>query len=86
MDKTIKLTVNGSELTFNMNLAAYNCYLNEVQPTNKVGPAQNLCMRTVAPESKATLQDLLQQPGMGVMLMASLIEEYMPDIKITVGK
>lgn len=86
MDKTIKLTVNGRALTFNMSLGVYNRYLNELQATNKVGPAQNLCTRTVADESKAALQELLQQPGVGVQIAGSLVEEYTPDIEIEVGK
>lgn len=86
MDKTIKLTVNGRELTFNMSLGVYNRHLNEVQPTNKVGPAQNLCMRTVAADDKATLQELLQLPAMAVQIASKLIEEYTPDIEIEVGK
>lgn len=86
MDKTIKLTVNGRELTFNMSLGVYNRYLNELQATSKVGPAQNLCMRTVADTSEDALKELLQQPGAGVQIAGKLVEEYTPDIEIEVGK
>lgn len=86
MDKTIKLTVNGRALTFNMSLGIYNRYINELQPTSKIGPAQNLCTRTVADESKAALQELLQLPGMAVHIASELVGEYTPDIEIEVGK
>ncbi|WP_116305630.1 putative phage tail assembly chaperone [Nitratidesulfovibrio sp. HK-II] len=86
VDKTIKLNVNGRELTFNMSLGIYNRYINELQPSSKVGPAQNLCTRSVADESKAALQELLQLPGMAVQIASKLFEDYTPDIEIEVGK
>lgn len=86
MDKTIKMTVNGRALTFNMSLGVYNRYLNELQATSKVGPAQNLCTRTVDCESEDALKELLQLPGTGVLIAGKLVEEYTPDIEIEVGK
>lgn len=86
MDKQISLKVNGTPLTFNMSLGIYNRYLNELQPTNKVAPATNLLTRTVDTASKAALQEMLQLPGMSVLLASALIEHFTPDIEIELGE
>ena len=36
MEKKISLTVNDNELHFNVSLADYNKYINELTPSNKV--------------------------------------------------
>lgn len=86
MDKNLTLRVNGLELRFCMTLPTYNRYLNELQPTSKVAPAHNLCMRTVEPDSRAALQDLLALPGVGVQLAAQLVAAYTPDVEIELGE
>lgn len=86
MQKTITLAVNGQDLTFNLDMATYNKYVNELQPTSKVAPAENFLRRTVHKEQKDALNALLQIPSVGVQLAAALINEYMPDLEIEVGK
>ncbi len=86
MEKKISLTVNDNELHFNVSLADYNKYINELTPSNKVAPARNFLMRCVDVESREALRDLVDQPGVGLQIASALMEEYMPEVNITVGK
>ncbi|BCS89965.1 putative phage tail assembly chaperone [Pseudodesulfovibrio sediminis] len=86
MNKTITLEVNGTDLTFEMTPDAYNKFINEMQPTNKVAPAHSLLMRTVTDDTKDDLKDLLKKPGAALELVGSLVSEYTPDLSIIVGK
>ncbi|MBI9080270.1 MAG: putative phage tail assembly chaperone [Pseudodesulfovibrio sp.] len=86
MEKTIVLTINGTDITFNMTAKDHTAYVNEVMPSNKVAPAHNLLMRTVSSDSKDALKELLKLPGMAINVTAKLMEEFTPDIVITVGK
>ena len=83
MEKGITVTVNETELHFTVTLADYN---NELTPNNKVAPARNFLMRTVDAQCKEALREMVDLPGVGVQVAAALIEEYMPDVNITVGK
>lgn len=86
MEKKITLTVNDKQLNFTVTLADYNKYINEITPFNKVAPARNFLMRTVDADCKDTLRDLVDLPGVGVQIAATVLEEYTPDVNITVGK
>lgn len=86
MEKGITVTVNETELHFTVTLADYNKYLNELTPNNKVAPARNFLMRTVDAQCKEALREMVDLPGVGVQVAAALIEEYMPDVNITVGR
>lgn len=86
MEKKITLTVNDKPLNFTVTLADYNKYVNELTPINKVAPARNFLMRTVDAESKDTLREIVDLPGVGVQLAMAMLDEYMPDVNITVGK
>ena len=86
MEKQISLTVNDTPLHFTVTLADYNKYVNELTPINKVAPARNFLMRTVDADSKEGLREVVDLPGVGVQLAMALLEEYMPDVTITVGK
>ena len=86
MQQTITLVVKGKALAFDVTLDAYNKYLNEVMPGNRIAPARNLLVRTVRQENKEELLALLELPGAPVLLATQLVDEYTPDIEITVGK
>lgn len=86
MQKTVTLTVNGQDLTFNMSGAIYDKYINELTLNDKTGPARNMLMRSVAPESKDALKELLALPGAGVQLVSKLVDAYAPDLEICVGE
>lgn len=82
----IKKEVNGKDLEFNIEIAHYNRYINEMQPNNKITPAHNFLMRTVSAETKDNLKELLELPGAAIQITASVLEDYMPDIEIKMGK
>lgn len=86
MQKTITLTVNGQQVTFSVDTAAYNRYVNELLPSNKVAPAENFLRRTVEPDSREAVKTLLDLPGASVQLAMALVEAFMPDLEIEVGK
>jgi len=84
--KTIKLKVDGKPLTFNVDAAAFDKDLNELVPTNKIGPARNFLQRTVAPEDREALKVILEIPGAGLQLSGKVLEEFTPDIEIELGE
>lgn len=86
MNKTITLTVNGKPLTFNVDVATYNMYLNSVTPTNKVAPAKTFLQRSVTDESRETLKEILELPSAGLQITQKILEEYTPDLEIELGK
>ena len=47
MQKTITLTANKAELTFEVTTDKYNKYINELSLSNKIAPAHNFLMRCV---------------------------------------
>ncbi|WP_419787314.1 putative phage tail assembly chaperone [Pseudodesulfovibrio sp.] len=86
MDKTIVLTIKDKDITFTVGVDEYNRFVNEMQPKNKVAPAHNFLMRTVDDASKDDLRALLALPGASLDIVGSLVEEYVPDLNIMVGK
>lgn len=87
MDKLIEFELeNGDALAFNVTLTAYNTYLNKTMPNNKIQPAHNFLMATSTDETKPVLRELLKQPGAAMMIVAEVLEEYQPDINLTVKK
>lgn len=86
MQKKIKLAVNGTDLAFDVTTELYNRYVNEMMPNNKVAPAHNFAMRCVADGSREELKSLLELPGAAIQIAGALIEEFMPDLSIELGK
>ncbi|AMO56555.1 hypothetical protein GZ77_03895 [Endozoicomonas montiporae] len=86
MEKKINVTVNGNELTFNVTTEDYNKYVNELMPDNKIGPAKNFLVRTVDEASKKHVTELLALPGVEMQLASKVIDDFLPDIQIDLGK
>ena len=87
LEKKIELEVNNVELVFNVNLAAYDKYIDELVPNQKKKPATNFLTSTVASECKEALLKMFQSsPGVAIHLCASVIDEYQPDFDIAVKK
>lgn len=84
--KDIKFTVNGKALTFHVNATVYDKYLNELAPTNKVAPARNFLLRTIASEDREALKTILELPGAGLRIAAEILEAYTPDLEIELGE
>lgn len=86
MNKAIKLKIDGKPITFNVDAAAYDKYLNEMTPHNKIAPARNFLTRTVAAEDREALKALLEKPSAGLQVASKLVEEFTPDIEIELGE
>lgn len=87
MEKTITLNVNGTDFDFHMTSQQHTAFVNETLPHNRVNPAFNLLMRVVDDEQKEDLKEILKPlPAISLGVVEKLMEEYMPDIRITVGK
>lgn len=80
----IDLNVAGEDISFAPNVTAYNKYINEMSMSNKIAPAHNFLMRIVTPETKEALQALLERPGAALQLAGKVLEEYTPELEITV--
>lgn len=83
-DKEIKLTVAGKDITFAPNVTAYNKYINEITISNKVAPAHNFLVRIVTPETKEALEEILKLPGAALQVVSKVMDEYTPELEITV--
>jgi len=86
MTRTIKLKIDGKTVTFNVDAAAYDKYLNELMPNNKIAPARNFLLRTVAVDDREALKTVLEKPAAGLQIASKLVEEFTPDIEIELGE
>ncbi|NWD24868.1 hypothetical protein HX864_16470 [Pseudomonas yamanorum] len=84
--REITLEVGDKEFTFELTPQDVTKYFNAVTQANKVAPANNLLVTTVKQEERATLKPMLGNPVFVMQLAGALLEEYSPDIEITVKK
>ena len=80
----IELAVAGKDVSFSPNITAYNKYINEITMGNKVAPAHNFLTRIVTDETKEALKELLEMPGAALQIVGKVLEEYTPELEITV--
>ncbi|WP_433736421.1 putative phage tail assembly chaperone [Pseudomonas putida] len=84
--REITLEVGDKEFTFALTPVDVSKYFNHLTQSNKVAPANNLLTQTVLQEQLASLRPLLANPVVTLQLAGALLEEYTPDIEITVKK
>ncbi|MHB0817719.1 putative phage tail assembly chaperone [Stutzerimonas stutzeri] len=84
--RQIVITVGETDFTFTLTAQDMTKYFNALQPTNKVAPAHNLLTTTVQADQKEALRPLLVNPVMAMNLAGTLIDEYSPDVEVTVKK
>lgn len=86
-DKSITLTIGGEDVTFEPTMVAYNQLQNEAATgKNVAGTLRDYLLKVVAPDSRASLQELLKRPGLTVQIATALNGEYAPEIEITVKR
>ena len=85
-EQKIELEVNDIDLTFNVNVTAYNKYQNSTTMVNKIQPATNFLMNVVDENDKKALKELLLQPAAALFIVGAIVEEYQPEFNITVKK
>ncbi len=86
MSEPIVMKINDDSVTFDVTNDTHERLINEMQPTNKVGPMHNFLIRSVSPESKETLIPYLKNPTSVMIIGEQLIEKFVPTLKITVGE
>jgi hypothetical protein len=86
MSEPIVMKINGEAVTFNVTTDNHERLINEMQPSNKVGPMHNFLVRSVTQESKETLMPFLKNPTSVMILGERLIEKFVPKLEITVGE
>lgn len=84
MSKKMTLTIAGTDISFEPTMTAYNGFLNDMMPNDKVAPAHNYLKKIVCPESKEALDELLKRPGAALQLAGAINAEFAPDLEITV--
>lgn len=84
MSNKITLTIAGVDYVFSPDVQTYNKYINEMTLSNKIAPAHNFLSRTVAADNKEALLELLKLPGTALQIVSKLLDEYTPELEITV--
>lgn len=87
----ITVSVGDKDLEFNVDVTDYNQYINEQMPQDKVQPAYNFLVRTVAEESKDDFKQLAisdgKPNGLIVLQIVGLItQEIGGSVSITIKK
>lgn len=85
-EKKINLDVEGTEMVFNANVTAYNKFINDSTPKDKIKPAFNFLTTIVEPSSRTALLAFMKKPGATMFLAGAVVEEYQEDFDITVKK
>ncbi|WP_338522416.1 putative phage tail assembly chaperone [Pseudomonas batumici] len=82
------ITLQISEHDFLFTLAPQDVtkYFNAVTPNNKVAPSNNLLTTTVKSDQLDALRPFLRNPMLTMQLAGTLLEEYAPDVEVTVKK
>lgn len=81
----ITLTINGIDITFEPTKLAYNSYINDITMNDKIAPATNFLRRTVLPEDKEKLNEILDNHvGAALQIIEKIIKQYVPDLEIEI--
>ncbi|MGV6475019.1 putative phage tail assembly chaperone [Azotobacter vinelandii] len=84
--RQIVLTIGTADFAFALSAQDVTKYFNAMTPTNKVSPAHNLLVTTVQADQKDALRGLLGNPVLTMQIAGALLEEYSPDVEVTVKK
>jgi len=84
MTKKIVLTIGETEFTFTPTVADHNNYTNALMPDDKIAPAHQFLTRTVEPEQKADLIELLDTvPGLVMDVFMEVNKASKGGVKVT---
>lgn len=84
--REITLELADKEFTFTLTPQDVTKYFNGLTANNKVAPSHNLLTTTVQQTQLATLRPLLVNPMLTMKVAGALLEEYAPDVEVTVKK
>lgn len=84
--RTITLSIADNDFDFTLGAPEVTKYFNAMTQTNKVAPAHNLLSTTVKAEQREALKSYLGNPVTTIQIAGALLEEFSPDVEITVKK
>ena len=80
----IILTIGETDFKFKPTVADHNNYTNDLMPDNKIAPAHTFLSRTVAPEQKEELVELLDTvPGLVMEVFMEISKASRGGLKVT---
>ena len=82
----IEVEINGVTLKFYKDNAAYDAFLNDVSEKNKVTPAKDYWLATIAPQSREDLLEIINVPNLALQVASVINAEFLPKLKISVKK
>ncbi|WP_296059605.1 putative phage tail assembly chaperone [uncultured Amphritea sp.] len=82
--KAITLTVGEDDLNFNVGLADYERYQNELAMDNKVAPAKNFLKRCAADDDTTAALEVRFAQGLAVEISGAVVSAYRPDVEIKI--
>lgn len=83
---TMTLTINGTDITFEPSIIAYNKYVNELMPNNKISPTINYLNRIVTADGKSALEAALKFAGAAMQIADVINEQFAPQVDIAIKK
>lgn len=84
--RTITLSIADNDFDFTLGAPEVTKYFNAMTQTNKVAPAHNLLSTTVKADQREALKPYLSNPVTTIQIAGALLEEFSPDVEITVKK
>ena len=87
--RAIDLEINGKDVSFSVDLASHNAFINGFTATNKVQPSHNFVMTCCADEHKDYVRKLLTGDAGGslaIQLAGTLDGAYSPQVQVAVKK
>ncbi|PHI38329.1 hypothetical protein CBQ28_04410 [Pseudoalteromonas sp. GCY] len=85
-EQKITVETQDGDITFNINGADYNKFINSSLPNNRIQPATNFLLNTVIESDAKKLRELVKQPGASILLASVVVEEYQPEFEFTIKK
>lgn len=84
-ETVIMLSIGETDFEFSPTVADHNNYTNELAMDNKIAPAHQFLTRTVKPEQKAELIELLDTvPGLVMEVFMEISKEARGGLKVTI--
>lgn len=85
--QNISVNINNEQLEFAIGISEYNALVNELSThKSKVSAFKNFLTRTVTSEYQETLKKYLNMPSAPLQIGGFLLEEYTPELEISLGK
>ncbi|MEE3608261.1 putative phage tail assembly chaperone [Avibacterium paragallinarum] len=81
---TLTVEINGIELTFNRDDAAFDAFTNEVEKDNRITPIKDYLLATISKEHKETLLQIIHLPGVALALAEKVNKAFVADIEVKV--